>query len=265
MNYGSHLATGGVLAAMRRMDVIANNLSNSTTTGYKPDFVIARERPAERVEGRSPFADPTAPPQEVLEKLGGGLRFEHDRIDLRDGPVERTGNQTDLALRGDGFFVLETKGGTRGRRNAPVEVTRSGATTVDKDGTLRSADNGRAYLAENGRPLVIDPTLDFLVDGAGRVYQEGEEVARLRVVRPTNPTSLEKVGGNVLRINGQSERVPETDFSVQQMALEESAADPVESMVELSRQARLMEANLRMIQYQDNLTGQAISGFSRTA
>jgi flagellar basal body rod protein FlgG len=264
MNYGSYLSTSGVLASMRRMDVIANNLANANTTGYKPDFVIPAERPAERVEGRSPFSDPLAPPQPILERLGGALRFDRDRIDPRQGPLEKTGLEEHLALRGRGFFALAPTSG-RVRRGDPVDMTRDGALVVDRDGTLRVASNGRALLGENGRPVRIDPAQRFAVDESGRIYQNNSEVARIRIVAPRDPTTLEKRGDNILVARGPIDRVPDGEASLAQGMLEGSAADPVVSMTELIRQSRMLEANLRMIQYQDNLTGQAISGITRIA
>lgn len=263
MNYGFHLATGGVLAAMRRIDVVANNLANAQTTGFKPDFVVALERPAERIEGLSPLADPTAPPQPILERLGGGIRFDHDRIDLTQGSLEQTGSPTDLALRGEGFFTLAPAPGAAS--GAPLEVTRAGGMMVDRDGTVRSADSGRALLGENGRPVRIDPDTRFFVDDGGRIFQEGSEVARFRIVRPKDVLTLEKRAENILRINGAWERVPERSVSVEQGALERSGADPVMAMVELTRQSRMLESSIRMMQYQDHMNGQAISGIARVA
>lgn len=264
MNYGFHLATGGMLSATRRMDTIANNLANANTIGFKPDFVIARERPAERLERNAPLADPLAPPQEVLERLGGGVRFERDRIDLRQGSIERTGSPTDLAIRGDGFFVLAGPGDSAPAARAPLDLSRDGRMIVAPNGSLRRAVDGRALIGERGRPIRLDPTLPFGVDESGRIFQDGSEVARLRLVRPTDPAALEKAGGNVYRA-AAVERVPESDGGVMQYAVESSTADPVRSMVEMIRQSRLFEANVRMLQYQDNMNAQAITGLARLA
>ncbi len=265
MNYGTFLSTSGVLASMRRMDVIANNLANANTVGFKPDLLVASERPAERVEGLSPFADPLAPPMAMLEKLGGGLRFERDRVDLTQGPFERTDLPTDLALSGDGFFVVAPANGKKPDPKAPTELTRAGNLTVDADGTFRLIGSGRALIGESGEPVKIDPKKPFAVDKSGRVFQNDSEVARFRVVRAKNPASIEKVGGNILRTSGAVTRVDDGSTSVEQRMLEQSVADPINSMVELMRQARMLEANVRMMQYQDNLTGQAIAGITRNA
>ncbi|MDZ4754104.1 MAG: flagellar hook basal-body protein [Phycisphaerae bacterium] len=263
MNYGTYLATSGVLASMRRMDVIANNLANANTNGFKPDIITPQERPAERLEGRSSFADPLAPSQDMLEKLGGGLRFGKDRIDLSQGPLERTLLDTDIAIRGEGFFVLASADGKPPTANSPIQMTRDGALVVDGDGILRVAGNGRALIGEDGRPVKVDPEQKFAVDRTGRIYQDGDEVARIRIVRPLNPAAIEKLGQNILSTKAGVERVPDGAADVAQGMLEGSGSDPVNAMVEMIRQSRLMEANLRMMQYQDNLTGQAIAGITR--
>jgi flagellar basal body rod protein FlgG len=264
MNYGMFLSTGGVLSASRRIDVLANNLANVNTTGFKRDFVVARERPAERIEGLSPRSDPMAPPQAILERLGGGIRFDRDRIDLSQGPLEKTGDSTDMAIAGKGFFVLAPEGnGPRGRGSAPTDLTRAGNMAIREDGTLINVDSGRALLGMDNRPVVVDPNVAFLIDRAGRVFQEQNEVGRFRIVEPTDVTTLVKRGNNVLRTTGDVRRVRDGDADVLQGFLEGSGADPVLSMVELTRQSRMLESNLRLMQYQDNITGQAIAGITR--
>lgn len=262
MNYGTYLSTGGVLASMRRMDVIANNLANATTIGFKPDLVTALERPAERVEGLSPLSDPLAPPQEMLERLGGGLKFAPDRIDFRQGELERSGNASDLALRGGGFFVV---GPAKGKMDpkGPIDLTRAGNFVVDSDGTFRASGSNRPIMGEGGEPVRIDPRRPYIVDKVGRVVQGDTEVARFRVVKPRQPAGVEKVGGNLFRTSGGVDRVADDETSVEQHMTELSVADPVTAMVDLMRESRMLEANVRMIQYQDNLTGQAISGITR--
>lgn len=264
MNYGFHLATGGVLAAMRKVDVVSNGLANMNSNGFKPDVLMPRERPAERIEGLSPFGDPTAPPRPLLERLGGGVRFDPDRIDLSQGPLERTDLETDFAIVGEGFFALAGPGDAPPARGAPVDLTRDGAFMVDTQGMLRRAGDGRAILGESGRPVKIDPARPFGVDDKGRVFQEGGEVARIRIVRPVDPKQLTKVGGNVLRAPSV-ERVPDGNTSLQGRTLEKSGVDGVTAMVELLRQFRLVDANLRMLQFQDSMNEQAIRGIARVA
>lgn len=265
MNYGSYLSASGVLVSMRRMDVIANSLANANTVGFKPDLLEAMERPAERVEGQSPFSDPTAPPQAVLEKLGGGLKFAPDRIDFRQGTLQRTGNETDLAIQGDGFFVVADKNDKAPDGKGPTFLTRAGNFVVDLDGVLRMNGTGRALIGEDGNPVKIDPNAHFSVNRFGAVFQNDTEVARFRIAKAKDPTVIEKDGANLFRApaTARLERAEESDMKVHQYCIEESAADPITSMVELMRQSRLLEANVRMMQNQDNLTGQAITGITR--
>lgn len=265
MNYGSYLAASGVLVSMRRMDVIANSLANANTVGFKPDLLEAMERPAERIEGLSPFNDPTAPPQAVLEKLGGGLKFAPDRIDFRQGTLQRTGNETDLALDGDGFFVVADKSDKGPDGKGPTYLTRAGNFVLDLEGTVRMSGTGRAVIGEDGNPIKVNPNAHVSVDRVGRIFQGDNEVGRFRIARANDPGVIEKDGANLFRApaTARLERSPEGSTTVHQFVLEESSADPITSMVELMRQSRLLEANVRMMQNQDNLTGQAISGITR--
>jgi flagellar basal-body rod protein FlgF len=265
VNYGTYLSTGSVLASMRRMDVIANSLANANTVGFKPDLLNTAERPPERLEGLSGFGDPLAPPQELLERLGGGIKFLPDRINFTQGALEHTGNATDLALDGEGFFVLAPANGKKPDAKSPVELTRAGNLAVDLDGTLRLQGSGRALLNDKNEPVRIDPKQSFAVDKGGRVFQNDVPVAQIKLARAKNPAAIEKAGANTFRAGQAAGLEPVTsDTEVRQRTLEQSVADPVNAMVELMRQSRMLEANVRLIQYQDNLTGQAITGITRS-
>src|ERR1041385_2408219 len=98
MIYGLYLSASGVLASSYRQDVIANNLANAETVGFKKDLAGFIER---RVEASSTGAvDPR------WSNMTGGLWAEPTRIDLSQGEMESTGNSTDVAIQGRGYFMV---------------------------------------------------------------------------------------------------------------------------------------------------------------
>ena len=115
MNYGMYLSAAGVLTNMHRMDVMANNLANLGTVGFKADEVTFMTRAPERLDpgALSMMGGEPADPQWMLERLGGGQWAAPSRIDLRQGSLQRTGGNLDAAIEGDGFFVVGSEDAPR--------------------------------------------------------------------------------------------------------------------------------------------------------
>ena len=138
-----------------RLDVTANNLANAATTGFKADGLLFEQlikRPAQS------------------EALPHDVRFVADAGLMRDmsqGPIMRTGSPLDVAIEGDGFFIVQGPNG--------MAYTRDGSFTISQDGTLVTKD-GRPVLSQTGSPVVFDsqggnPTID--ADGSVRVTATG--------------------------------------------------------------------------------------------
>jgi len=128
--YGLYLSATGVLTNSYRQDVIANNLANAQTVGFKRSLALFQQR---RTEAQSPDAadlsDQTDP---LLEHIGGGLLLAPTAIDHSQGTLEQTGQNLDLAIHGDGFFAVQDGKQTR--------LTRDGRFLVDSDGHLILGD-----------------------------------------------------------------------------------------------------------------------------
>src|SRR5512133_1500142 len=119
MNYGLYLSATGVLTNSYRQDVIANNLANSETVGFKKDLALFQQRLTEAQERRWPSSRSNP----ALEMLGGGAFASPTSIDLTEGDLEPTDNPQDLAILGQGFFAVSEQGQTR--------LTRDGRLMVD--------------------------------------------------------------------------------------------------------------------------------------
>ncbi|MHC4947937.1 MAG: flagellar hook-basal body protein [Planctomycetota bacterium] len=257
MNYGMYLSAGGALTNLYRQDVIAGNLANLRTTGFKPDMVVAAHRRPERLERPVAGLDP----QRMLERLGGGLRAAPTRIDLRQGPLAPDGGPLDLAIEGEGFFTVRTG---RGDDAETLRLTRDGRLAIGDDGALVTAASGHPVLDTRGRPIRLDPTSDVAVDPRGVISQNDRAVAQLGVAAPTDATRLRKVGHNLLRAEGLDPLRP-ADGLVRQGHTEGSAVDPVITLNDLITATKSAQANLKMMQYHDHIIGQSVNTFGRVA
>jgi flagellar basal-body rod protein FlgF len=112
MNYGLYLSASGAMTAMHKQDVYANNLANVNTIGFKPDSVFTRHRLPERIEQPHLHADP----HKLLEQLGGGQFIDPTFTNLTQGALTATDRPLDVAIDGEGFFVIST--GAAGTMNS---------------------------------------------------------------------------------------------------------------------------------------------------
>lgn len=257
MNYGLYLSASGALTSLHKQDIAANNLANVNTPGFKPDTVYTRLRQPERLESPHLPVDP----RWLLEQLGGGQFANPTYTDLSQGVLARTDNPLDLAIDGEGFFVV-SRGGPG---NEDIRLTRDGRLTMNADGTLVQAATGMPVLDVNNEPIQLDPTGDVRVNANGEIEQNGSIVARLQIVSPSDPSLLAKVGDNMMKFTDPAAiRVPATGF-VRQGHIEGSGVDPIMALNEMIAASKAVSRNATMMQYHDQMMGQAINTFGRVA
>ena len=258
MNYGLYLSAAGALSSMHRQNVFANNLANMSTVGFKPDVVQARQRLPERLESPGALAEP----KWMLERLGGGLFGLPTRVSLAQGDLKETGNDLDLAVKGDGLFVV---GDGRGFGDEHLRFTRDGRFTLNTAGELVMSISGMKVLDADGRPIRLDRDAAVQIDERGAILQNGAPVAQLRIVAP-DASDLVKTGGNLLRLTDRAS-LPDRPAvgRVLQGSTEASAVDPILMMNAMMGAAKAAQANLKMIQYHDNILGQTFNTFARVA
>jgi flagellar basal-body rod protein FlgF len=259
MNYGYAIGASGVLAAMHRQDVAANNLANVTTIGFKADMGSTIPREAARIED-GVF---NLPSNRLLEKLGAGVLLAPTRTKFEQGAIEQTGNPLDVAIRGDGFLAV----GGAGKDGAQtVRYTRDGRMTLDTDGRLVSALDGSPILDEQNAPISLDPHQKITIDSGGSIRQGGRVVAELGFVDFVDRTVLRKAGASRFDlVNGAAPSSVRPTGSIEQEALEGSGVDPIDAMMAVQNAANAVSAGLRMMSMHDELTGRAISQLGRVA
>lgn len=257
MNYGIQIAASGALTNLYRTDVLANNLANLNTTGFKPDFTFTRQRDPARVEDG--LWD--LPSNELLERLGAGVHMAPNTIDFAQGDLSFTGNPLDLAIQGEGFFALRSAADGDA---AGVVLTRDGRMTRDSTGRLVNAASGLPVLSIRNRPITLDPSFPATIDNDGTIRQAGSEVDRIQLIDLDDRDLLKKHGSNSFAISNSAlgQSYPASGQIKQEM-LEGSAVNPIAAMMGVQAAARSVGTNFTMISYQDQMMDRAINTFAR--
>ncbi|MBI5494562.1 MAG: flagellar basal-body rod protein FlgG [Deltaproteobacteria bacterium] len=245
-----YTAATGMDAQQTRMDVIANNLANASTTGFKKaraefdDLLSETVRAARSLDGRGGAA----------VEVGAGVRLGATTRFFSQGDMVATQSPTDLAIEGDGFFAVE-------RPDGQLAYTRAGAFRVDAAGRLTTLQGDTVEpgftVPQNATALTVQP------DGRVHVLVPGRtdpvDLGQVELATFTNPGGLRAIGGNLLAAtedSGEAQRVrPGEDGagSLAQGYLEGSNVKAVEEMIDLIVTQRAFEMNSKVIQTGDQM------------
>jgi flagellar basal-body rod protein FlgG len=238
MIYGLYLSATGIMTNAYRQDVIANNLANAETDGFKKDVPLFKQRLTAAQENHKPgdWSDPT------LEKLGGGLFLMPTRVNHEQGPLEQTSNPLDVAIEGDGFFGVQTNGQTR--------LTRDGRFTIDSNGNLVLPE-GAKVLDAAGQPLVLSRDQPTSIGKDGVITQGGKTAGRIGLFDVPDRAQLKKLGKNLFAPSDANQLKPGTG-TLHAEFVERSNVDPTSELTELMDAQRQLEANANMIRVQDS-------------
>lgn len=250
-----YISASGALNAMFRQDIATNNLANSTTIGFKPVMAGVLQRDPARVEDRLDL-----PSDRLIERLGGGVLAHATRVRLGQGTIEMTANDLDLAIEGEGFFMVQSLTSQDGDR---LRLTRDGRFTLDSEGRLVN-QAGLPVLDDRQLPIELDPTRSVTVLETGVVTQSGEPVARLQFVVPDDPAELQPEGESLFRLSADAQRrTRDAGGRVVQGAVEHSGVDELRALMDMQDASRAAQTNLDMVSRYDRLLEQAITRFAR--
>jgi flagellar basal body rod protein FlgG len=227
MDPGYYVAAGSLKARAFQLEVVANNLANATTVGYKPD------QPFFAVFNKAAGSGRKLP---LSGYLNDGVVFGETGVVTEQGSLRATGRQLDLAIEGNAFLTIRTADGDR--------VTRDGRLQLGQDGQLQTMD-GNPVLGKNGQPIVLDPkngNVSFMADGT--VQQKEQSLGQLDLKAYEKPGTLKRSGA--LRFDPQGATEAPVKATVTQGHLEQSAVDTASTMVEMIRLNRLYEMSLKV-------------------
>jgi len=260
-----YTAATGMSALETKLDVISNNLANVNTVAFKRDranfedlFYIQDIAPGAEVAGE---ITPTG------ISVGLGARVSSTQTDFEQGAFQTTNNPLDIAIEGEGFFVVTD----------PIEgetlYTRAGNFSIDANGqmVMGSASTGRVLdppitIPEDATNIVIS------VDGNVQIQQAGnnqlQQVGQIQLALFQNPDGLEKLGDNLYRETAASNSPTIQNpgqqglGSLRQGALESSNVEPVQELIDLITTQRAFELNSQAVQAGDEIL-QLVSNLRR--
>jgi len=228
MPTGIYIAYTGAISAQAQLDVIANNVANASTAGYRRDQALF-----DTVLGAAmPFA-----------------QAESGQIDLAPGTHQLTKNPLNAAIGGDGFFVVQDAEGNE-------LFTRRGDFRLNAEGQL-VLPNGLPVLGQSGA-LAIPPGSRAELRGDGTLATENGPIGRLRIVRFAEPAELRKVGGSLIAA-GPNAGLEELDNPPIHVGfVEGSNVNLSAEMVALIQATRSFEASMKSLRINDELTQKLI-------
>jgi flagellar basal-body rod protein FlgG len=251
-SYGLWLSASGMKVNDHRQTVLANNMANAHTTGFKQDLAVIAQR---RVESQSaPGGFPFA--HAVLDGLAGGHQVQSSYHDFEQGPIERTGKALDVAIEGEGFLAVTDGEVTRYTRAGEFALNAAGELVlVSGEGRWRVLDDGE-------RRIELDPAGgEIRVSQDGSIRQNKVIVATLGLMTADDKQLLRKVGNNLYEAS-DAEMAPIQGRFIPE-SREESNFDALKGLATMIEATRAYQLNSTMLQLQDQLTGQAVQTVGR--
>jgi flagellar basal-body rod protein FlgF len=244
METTSLIALSSQSSLARQMDIVANNIANMNTNGFKGEEMMFVEH---------------------LVKSRGGAGIKSTNLayvrdiatmtDMRPGEMGKTGNPLDLAIRGEGFFVIQTEDGER--------YTRNGRFQLDDGGQIIT-QNGDPLLSSGGDPFFLGPEdTEITISRDGTVATNNGELGKIRVVNFDNPQELKRFADGIF-----ASKTAPTDVETPQIdqgTLEGSNIQPILEMAKLIEISRKYDSTRKFIDREDERMRSMIKEFGQTA
>lgn len=232
METTAYIALSRQMVLRQQMEIIANNIANMATTGFKAESMLL---------------DPVITPAGARQRLA----FVQDIATVRDasaGPMIETGNRLDLAIEGPGYFIVETDAGLRYSRNGQFRLNELGELVTQTD---------HPVLDDAGAPIALPPGTEGIVIGAGGTVSGPEGiVGRLAIVTFDDEQQLRKVGDGFYETDQAP--VPVPDAQIAQGMLEGSNVRPIVQMTEMMMTVRAYQGTQHLIDSHHDLQRRAI-------
>jgi len=290
MDKGIYTALSGGLAKSREIELIANNLANSTTPGFKRDTGTFNEyltelRRYDSVDGVQreiqSLSDPDARP------TGDKSFVELDGVytDFKQGTLQKTNRSLDIAIEGKGFFEVLTPSGIRYTRQGNFSLDAEGRLVTSSGFPVLRKGNETQINAEGleikGAPPITGPVPDrqpgaqerviqlgqgqVQITEEGRILQNGAEVAQLSVEEFLEPQWLEKMGNSYYRnTHPQNLKNDQKLSKVHQGFIEGSNVNPVSEMTRLIEATRSYESHMQAVKTYQDIDNKSVNDIART-
>lgn len=245
MENAAYIGLSRQMTLRRELDIVANNIANADTTGFKVEQLLVETEVGDRARNDS---------------VRGGVNFVLDGgvgRDYSQGALRQTDRPLDFAIEGEGvFFRLQDAGGEA--------YTRDGAFTLDPDGRL--VTQAGLPVQGDGGDIVLDPALGSPAIAAdGTISQDGRPVGRLSLARFESLSVLEKGGDGLYRNASNSAPLDANDARVRQGMLEGSNVNPILEITNLIEISRAYERITKLIENANDLSRRSIERLGRVS
>jgi flagellar basal-body rod protein FlgF len=261
MHEGIYIAASAGTKQGRKMEVIAQNLANVNSTGYKGDRLAFKEL-------MSPFPsdkgqEPTKDLLQQTDKTNSNVSYvavTEQYTDHEQGNMKQTNSELDIALDGPGYFSVSTKEGIRYTRNGNFRLNTENQIVNQK---------GQPVLSEQGEPIVITAEgTEISIDGYGNIFvgsgERSANIGKIRFVDFDNKQTLEKIGdGLFYQSDTEAEEKLVNDTKLRQGFLEGSNVTATDEMTNMISTVRLFETYQKIIQSIDNMNEQSVNSIGR--
>jgi flagellar basal-body rod protein FlgF len=227
----------------RQMDIVANNIANTDTNGFKVESLMTKEVPG--------------PPAFTLEGPRPVKFVGDDGVarDFGEGALRRTDAPFDVAVDGQGFFKVTTKAGDR--------FTRDGHLRLDDTGKL-TTQAGNPVADDGGGEIVLDPLKgEVTVAADGTVSQGTDRVAKIGVYQFASLGALEKTGDNLYKNSSNQQPTPATAAKVRQGMLEGSNVNSILEITRMIEVSRAYEQTTQMMSSEADLSRNSVARLGR--
>ena len=242
---GLYTAASGMNAALRKNNVISNNLANVNTTGFKKQTTINKAFPSEMLQKIDSEA-------KEIGKLGSGTSVDEVNVDHSSGTYKQTGNKLDMAIKGEGFFVIQTPQGERYTRNGNFTLNNQNQ-VVNQQGYPVRSEGGLLEVPQGGE-ITVDEN---------RLMVDGQQVGQFRIRSFAEKSGLVKEGENLFKRTPKAGNQFRSTGTVQQGFLEGANVNPVEEMTKMIQNSRTYELDQKIIQINDDTLNKAVNQVGR--
>ncbi len=275
MSKGLWPAISGSIAQSERLDVIANNIANSDTNGFKKDQVAFRSVMSSAVTAAMKEGIPTKPYTEKdFHKLDGTdtayVAVDGTFTDFSQGRAKVTGSPLDVALEGRGFLEVLSPQGVRYTRQGSLRMNQEGG-LVTMEGFPVLSPGGQE--AEGGEPVAreellarairLNPAGAVTITTDGKIFQGNQQIAELSVREFVDPKLLSKEGSALFKNETPANISAEGTTMVRQGMLETSNVNAIAEMTELLKASRLFEANEKIVRTYGDLEARVVNDLGK--
>ena len=277
---GLYSAASGMMNMLDANDIIANNMANINTPGFKqsvslfqsfPDLLVSKIGFHKGIQSKTPSG---------LGHISPGSIFASVNCDFTQGQIKKTDSPHDLAIQGDGFFEVQSKDGQRVyTRNGSFSINTEGYMVNNDGNNIIGKDNNPIFLGKNSFDLKVDSQGNILVrniktkdekeqDKAKNPDEkvdltEYKKIAELKVVDFDNKLGLEKVGNSMFKDPGAAGQKVASGYQIVQGALETANANPITTMVKTINGMRTYESLEKIVETTNRSLEKAVNQLGR--